>query len=207
MIKAFSFTCLRDKDCVLRLHDQFQEMGISHTMYVDEDEFNDFSKFAICKSRGRHENGTNGFGWSGFLAKLECIKDMYNNTEVGDTILDCDSDVFFNNKNVPFEMMCEPLEYKGFCDLNTTTHEVLNNKFSYFTGAIKSYNRDLAEKIITEPLDKHKQDMIDFNITPGEDGFQSYFYSLYGRFTNMSDKFLLLKQNKDYERKDADIIS
>ena len=81
MIKAFSFTCLRDVDLVKRIHEQLTSVGIEHIMYVDESEV---SRFPFpCVSRGSHPNGTNGFGRSGFYAKLECIKDMIRRTKRG----------------------------------------------------------------------------------------------------------------------------
>jgi hypothetical protein len=184
-IKAFSFTCIRDIHLVRRIHKQLEDMGISHTMYVDETEM---SKFPFpCKTRGHHPDGTNGFGRGGFYAKLECIKDMIANTQPGDTILDCDSDVLFEDSKHILQMVCEKDEYKGWCSLQVDN--VKGNVFKYCSGAVKSYSHELANKIVNHDCASAIIDLMDSGFTPSEDCTTSYIAGLEGRITNMRPEY------------------
>lgn len=189
-IKAFSFTCLRDIELVKRLHEQLEANGVEHTMYVDEIEVGEFSKILPCKSRGRHPNSTNGFGEAGFYAKLECIKDMVQSTKTGYTILDCDSDVVFENKKIILDMICQPNEFKGWCEgCNNSEYE---NQFNYNSGACKSYSYELG-KIISEltrvDLIKKVRYLMDIGQTPSKDAMTFYLLKELGKQTNLYNKY------------------
>ncbi len=185
-IKCFSFTCLRDVHLVKRLHDQLTRVGISHTMYVDESEVSQFP-FA-CVSRGRHPDGTNGFGRGGAYAKLACIKDMVARTHPGDTILDCDSDVLFEDPAYIYALKADIDEYKGWH--TKEIHQVKGNAFRYCSGAVKSYSHELATKIVSHDWATAIKDLMDADFTPSEDCTTSYIAGLEGRVTNMSSEFV-----------------
>lgn len=192
-IKCFSFTCLRDVHMVGRLHDQLTALGISHTMYVDESEVARFP-FA-CKSRGHHPDGTNGFGRGGFYAKLACIRDMVANTHPGDTILDCDSDVLFEDPQDVYALEAAVDEYKGW---HGPILEVKGAPFRYCSGAVKSYSHELAEKITAHDCPTAIADLMEAGFTPSEDCTTSYIAGLEGRVTNMAPNFFWkIIQNPD----------
>lgn len=180
-IKAFSFTCLRDLHLVIRIRDQLTKLGISHTMYVDETEINKFP--FECKSRGLHPDGTNGFGRGGYYAKLVCIRDMIANTQPGDTILDCDSDVLFDFPEDVFLMKCESDEYKGW---HGPVQDLNGISFRYCSGAVKSYSRELAEKISGHDHAHAIKTLMNANYTPSEDCTTSYIAGIEGRVTDMN---------------------
>lgn len=187
MIKAFSFTCLRDVEIVKRIHEQLTSVGIEHIMYVDESEV---SRFPLpCVSRGSHPNGTNGFGRSGFYAKLVCIKDMVSRTSYGDTILDCDSDVTFDSPNFAFDMKCSENEFKGWNGgadkLATYTDIAGDEPFFYTSGPCKSYSRALAEKLVNSDMEGAINKLMQSGFTPSEDCTLGFLLSRFGRVTNM----------------------
>ena len=191
MIKAFSFTCLRDVELVKRIHEQLTSVGIEHIMYVDESEV---SRFPFpCVSRGSHPNGTNGFGRSGFYAKLECIKDMVRRTTSGDTILDCDSDVVFKSPEIALEMACSETEFKGWTGCPdrycTYTDTVEDEQFFYTSGPCKSYSRALAEKIIHSDVGGAMEKLMRNNFCPSEDCTTGFLLSRFGTVTNMKKTY------------------
>lgn len=199
MIKAFSFTCMRDLVEIKRLNKQLTDCGINHTMYVDEVEFNEFSKHLPCKSRGRHPNGSNGFGRDGFNARFECIKDMIINSQIGDTILDCDSDVYFNDTTIINDLICNSMEFKGWCE--GCDNPIYKNQFNFNSGAVKSYSYDLG-KIITDlpksEIDRHLNYLISIGQTPSEDPMTFYLLNMYGKRINMySDYYWNIIQNSE----------
>ena len=187
MIKAFSFTCLRDVEFVKRIHEQLTSAGIEHIMYVDESEV---SRFPFpCVSRGSHPNGTNGFGRSGFYAKLACIKDMVSRTSDGDTILDCDSDVLFDSPEIAFNMKCSGDEFKGWnggADKFATYTDIAGDEqFFYTSGPCKSYSRVLAEKIVNSDTESAINKLMQAGFTPSEDCTTGFLLSRFGKITNM----------------------
>ena len=191
MIKAFSFTCLRDVELVKRIHEQLTSVGIEHIMYVDESEV---SRFPFpCVSRGSHPNGTNGFGRSGFYAKLECIKDMVRRTTSGDTILDCDSDITFDSPEYAFDMVCSESEFKGWNGHDYTfskyTDVADDEPFFYTSGPCKSYSRTLAETIINSDIEGAIQKLIQTGFTPSEDCTTGFLLSRFGTVTNMKKTY------------------
>lgn len=189
MIKAFSFTCLRDIELVKRIHEQLTSVGIEHIMYVDESEV---SRFPFpCVSRGSHPNGTNGFGRSGFYAKLVCIKDMVSRISDGDTILDCDSDVTFDSPEMALDMKCSENEFKGwnggsYSVFSAYTNIAGDEAFFYTSGPCKSYSRSLAEKLINSDIESAIQKLMRNGFTPSEDCTLGFLLSRFGKVTNMA---------------------
>jgi hypothetical protein len=160
-------------------------------MYVDESEV---SRFPFpCVSRGSHPNGTNGFGRSGFYAKLACIKDMVNRTSDGDTILDCDSDVTFDSPNFAFDMKCSENEFKGWSGgaVSTATYTDVagDEQFFYTSGPCKSYSRALAEKLVNSDIESAINKLMQAGFTPSEDCTLGFILSRFGKVTNMKAKY------------------
>lgn len=210
---AYSYTCLRDIDLVLALHRQFNEAGITHYMFVEEREFEEFRNkypgmvYHVVK---RRNGGDNGMGRDGARAKRDVMHQVMKLT-TGGTILECDSDVRFLTDCIKY-FECEPLQYKAFAgNMSDRYNETFTHKtdveWPYFTGCIKAYGYELGKKFLSSPTEEYIEHLISHNITPSEDAFLSYGFNKHGKFTNMKQFLKLGVQMKDYNSNQHDIMS
>ena len=207
---AITFSCLRDLEPVKRLNKQLESANIKHFIYVEEYEYQDFSKHLTCYSRGTNENGTNGFGGAGARAKLNMYKLAMNHLENGECLLDLDSDVSFNNVSALFAMNCYGNEMKGYYDFKDPIHKVDGKFFTYFTGCCKSYGYDIFKRLVSATdIEEHIMKMVDNGLTPSEDAFFSYYCQnvIGAKPINLYFVFKHGKQTKQYDNKEWDLVS
>jgi len=211
---AISWTCVRDRDSVLRLNKELLGFGITHLMFVEETEVEMFGNG--CLSRGRNHNASNGFGGDGTRGKLNMYKIAFNYLKEGETLLDLDSDVSIKSNALINCLKSDSNIMKGFYYEETPhiignyIHIIDNKKFAYFTGCCKSYSYDLFKKICESDKIEYYINLISSNgYTPSEDCFFSYICQaeFNCKIENLEEKFKHGKQTKNYNSNIFDIIS
>ena len=206
---AVSFTCVRDKESVLRLNKELFKFKVRHLMVVEENEVDEFGHG--CISRGLNDNATNGFGGDGSRAKLKMYKAALEYLNEGETLLDLDSDVSIRSKHLIKSLECDSNTMKGFCDMGgVPLYKIADREFYYFTGCCKSYSYDLIKNVCESDKIEYYIDLIARNkFTPSEDCFFSYLCQAEFNcgIENLQGKYTHGKQTKNYKTKKFDIIS
>lgn len=204
---AVSWTCLRDKDMCLRLHEELEGFGINHLMFVEDSEVSSFGNG--CISRGTNDNATNGFGGAGTRGKHSMYKLALPYLYKGESLIDIDSDVSVRSHELLKAMDVLGNSMAGFYELKEPIHKIDGKPFIYFTGCFKSYSYDLFYKICNSNIDSEIDRMVSNGMTPSEDAFFSYYSQIVLGATaiNMQFRYKHGKQTKQYDNPEWDIVS
>lgn len=116
MIRAMTSTCTRDIHLVARLSRQLIGLGIDHHLFIEKCEGAAFVALGFdgATLHVKPDGGDNGLGRAGSMVRWHCHQVMRSVLDDGDTYVNLDSDVCFQDEEMVADLACAEGEIKGF---------------------------------------------------------------------------------------------